>query len=311
MSTISLLLAFTLAISTIDDGDTQARQPDPRRPLILVVHGRGLPTRDSVIFRQEALAALREGAFRATGDSLLDKADVGVVWYADLMDVRRREARSLTSCDNGDGTTEEGSSAGFFLRSLAQVVSELVDVTGADSSEYTARDFAGDLRFIGDRTVRCGAQARVANALERARAEGRPVIVVAHSLGALVTWGYLEHRSARDVPEIERLVTVGSPIGNDGLRELLMGDTSRVSLPRGVKSWVNAVNIDDAFAARITSDSRLSGVSDIVTERTSDTPHDLHGYLRDPHTAKAVFSAWCASAPERNRIAGCVALSKQ
>jgi hypothetical protein len=311
MPTTSLLLAITLAVSAAL-GDTQARQPEPRRPLILVVHGRGLPTRDSVIFRREALAALREGAFRATGDSLLDQSDVAVVWYADLMDVRRREARSLTSCDNGDGTSDEGSSAGFFLRSIAQVVSELVDVSGADSSEYTARDLAGDLRFIGDRTVRCGAQARVANALVRARAEGRPVIVVAHSLGALVTWGYLEHRGARDVPEIERLVTVGSPIGNDGLRELLMGDTARVSLPRGVKSWVNAINIDDAFAARITtSDSALAGVTDIVTERTSDTPHDLHGYLRDPRTAKAIVSAWCSSAQARKRIAGCVALSKE
>ncbi|MDB4891788.1 MAG: hypothetical protein JWL61_3643 [Gemmatimonadetes bacterium] len=311
MSTTSLLLALTLAVSATVVGDTQARQLDPPRPVILVVHGRGFLSRDSAVFRRQALQALREGSARATGDSLLEDGDLRLVWYADLMDVRRREARSLTSCDNGAGSSDDGNPAGFFLRSLAQVLSELVDVSAADSSDNDARDIAGDLRFIGDRTVRCGAQGRVADALARARTEGRPVIIVAHSLGALVAWGYLEHRDTHDVPEIERLVTVGAPIGNDGLRELLIGDTAKVSLPRGVRSWINAVNVDDGLAARIvTGDSPLPGITDIVAERNGESAHDLRGYLRDPSTAKAVVSAWCEAARMKNRLAGCVALSK-
>jgi pimeloyl-ACP methyl ester carboxylesterase len=134
-------------------------------------------------------------------------------------------------------------------------------------------------------------------------------VIVAHSLGALVTWGYLEHRGERDLPDIERLVTVGAPIGNDGLRELLIGDTSKVSLPRGVRSWVNAVNIDDGIAARIvTSDSPMPGITDIVTAHTEESAHDLRTYLRDSSTAKAVLDAWCAAATMKSRLAGCVAL---
>jgi pimeloyl-ACP methyl ester carboxylesterase len=311
MTTTSLLLAMTLAVSATVLGDKQARQPDPRRPVILVVHGRGFLSRDSAVFRREVLHSLREGSFRATGDSLLEEGDLQLVWYADLMDVRRREARSMTACDNGAGSSDDGNPAGFFLRSLAQVVSELVDDGGTDSSDFSSRDIAGDLRFIGDRAVRCGAQARVADALVRARAEGRPVIVVAHSLGALVTWGYLEHRDARDMPEIERLVTAGSPIGNDGLRELLTGDTATVFLPRGVRSWVNVVNVDDGLASRITPrDSTVPGITDVMTELREEAAHDLLGYLRDANTAKAVVSAWCSAAAMRNRIAGCVTLSK-
>lgn len=311
MPTTSLLLALTLAMSATVLGDTRAAQPDPRRPVILVVHGRGFLSRDSAVFRRQALNALREGSFRATGDSLLEEGDVRLVWYADLMDVRRRVARITTSCDNGAGSSDEGSSAGFFLRSLAQVVSELVEDSAADSSGEGARDIAADLRFIGDRAVRCGAQSRVADALEQARAEGRSVIIVAHSLGALVTWGYLEHRDARDAPVIERLVTVGAPIGNDGLRELLIGDTAKVSLPRGVRSWVNAVNADDGLAARIgVGDSTPTGITDIETEANGESAHDLRGYLRDSSTAKAVVDAWCAAAKMKGRLAGCVALSK-
>ncbi len=312
MPTTSLLLAVTVAISAAVAGDMQARRAAPHRPVILVVHGRGFLTRDSADFRREALHALREGAFRATGDSLLEEGDVRLVWYADLMDVRRREARSTTSCDNGVGSSDDGSSGGFFLRSLAMVFSELVEGTAADSSGDDARDIAGDLRFIGDRAVRCGAQGRVADALSRAQEEGRPVVIVAHSLGALVTWGYLEHRGDRDLPDIERLVTVGSPIGNDGLRELVMGDTARISLPRGVRSWVNAVNVDDGIASRLlSSEGALPGITDIVTARTDESAHDYKGYLRDSSTAMAVVSAWCDAATMRTRIAGCVALAKQ
>jgi len=310
MPSTSLLLAVALAVSATVLGDTQP-QPDPRRPVVLVVHGRGFLSRDSAVFRREALQALREGSFRATGDSLLEDGDLRLVWYADLMDVRRRAARSLTSCDNGAGSSDDGNPAGFFLRSLAQVMSELVDGSATDSSEDGARDIAGDLRFIGDRAVRCGAQGRVADALARARAEGRPVVIVAHSLGALVTWGYLEHRDARDMPAIERLVTVGAPIGNDGLRELLMGDTSKVSLPRGVRSWVNAVNLDDGLAARIVmGDSTLSGITDIVTAHSEESAHDLRTYLRDSSTARAVVDAWCAAAKMKSRIAACVAIER-
>ena len=311
MTITSLLLALTLAVSATVAGDTQARLAAPPRPVILVVHGRGFLSRDSAAFRREALQALREGSARATGDSLLEDGDVRLVWYADLMDVRRREARTVTSCENGAGSSDDGNPASFFLRSLAQVLSEVVDGSAADSADHDARDIAGDLRFIGDRAVRCGAQSRVADALALARTEGRPVIIVAHSLGALVTWGYLEHRGTRDMPEIERLVTVGAPIGNDGLRELLMGDTAKVSLPLGVRSWVNAVNVDDGLAARIvTGTSPLPGITDITAERNGDSPHDLRGYLRDSSTAKAVVSAWCEAARMKSRLAGCVQLSK-
>jgi hypothetical protein len=319
MTPTSLLLALTLAMSVAEVGDRSTGRPDPRRPVILIVHGRGFLSRDSAVFRRDALRALREGAFRATRDSLLEDADVRLVWYADLMDVRHHEVRSSTACERNSDSTDVGISPGLIFRSLALVGSDLVEASASDSIDG-AHDLAADLRFVGDRSARCAAEGRVADALARAHAEDRPIVIVAHSLGALVAWGYLEHRSAggeQDLADVERLVTVGSPIGNDGLRELLFGDVAEVSLPRGVRSWVNAVNTDDPIAARLVAfDStsgrarEMRGISDVATARVDEDAHDLRTYLRDSTTARAVVSAWCEAANVRSRIAGCVALSK-
>ena len=290
------------------------------RPVILVVHGRGFLTRDSAVFRRKALHALREGAFRATGDSLLDDDDVRLVWYADLM-AARHGARSSMLCDGPADSADVGLSPGFLLRSLALVASELVDAGASDSVADDARDLAGDLRFVGDPSLRCDAEGRVANALARAHREGRPVILVAHSLGAFVTWGYLQHRAlldAHDVVEVQRLVTVGSPVGNGELRALLFGDTAAVSLPRGVRSWLNAVNLDDPFASRLVVADSVSGrvgagrgIDDVVTGSSDVPAHDLRGYLRDANTARAIVGAWCDAADARRRFAGCVTLAKR
>ena len=290
------------------------------RPVILVVHGRGFLSRDSAVFRRNALQALREGAFRATGDSLLQDDDVRLVWYADVM-AARRGAGSSSLCDTGSDTAEVGFSPRFLLRSLALVASELVDAGAPDSIADDARDLAGDLRFLGNPSLRCDAEGRVAGALRRAERDGRPVIVVAHSLGAFVTWGYLRHRDllgAHDVVEIQRLVTVGSPVGNADLRDLLLGDTTAVYLPRGVRSWINVVNPDDPFASRLTAFDTTSGraravrgVTDVIAGNQDESAHDLRGYLRDAGTASAILGAWCDQVQQRQRYAACIALAKR
>ncbi|MEO8622409.1 MAG: hypothetical protein ABI625_15160 [bacterium] len=320
MNPVTLLLALSLVASAATLPLLPVEHVAPRRPVVLVVHGRGFLARDSADFHRDALHALREGAFLATGDSLLESDDIRLVWYADLMDVRRAVLGTATSCESHTSNPDAGISPNTIFRSLALIASDLVQATTDDSVADGARDVAGDLRFIGDPARRCAAEGRVADAIARAHAEGRPVVIVAHSLGALITWSHLQHRGARgdaSVPEVERLVTMGSPIGNSGLREILLGDMGEVSLPRGVRSWVNAVNADDPFAARLVEIDSLSGrthdlrgITDVITGHAEEA-HDLFGYLRDSTAATAVAGAWCDAAENRGQIASCLVLSKR
>src|SRR5262249_1652032 len=151
------------------------------------------------------------------------------------------------------------------------------------------RALAGDARFLGEARKRCASEARLATAIDRARAEGRPIILVAHSLGALVAYDYLSARS--DTGLVQRFVTIGSLAGAPELRRLLIGgdSTDAFGIPASVKDWVNIHNSGDALATPL-------GVGrDIATSAPPDEPdpHEMVGYLRGTTTAREILGAWC------------------
>lgn len=289
---------FVLALTTSAAPPTRPGR-EPGRPLVLVVHGRGQLARDTATVRREALTALRSGARSIMGDSLLQEGDVRLVWYADVLDPRtRRTGTQSASCDFRDAVAQRSGDAPVSVLSLLAMLAGAV--LDADTSEATLTDenglrsLAGDLRYLSDPDTRCAAERRLASALAQARDERRPVVVVAHSLGALVTWGYLKNGALNTLPDIRRLVTLGSPLGSAEVRQLVFGDEgSALSLPHGVREWVNVVNPDDPFAARIATAGRMTHVEEVVTALAEQDPHRLRGYLRDSVTARVVVGAWC------------------
>lgn len=290
-----LLLLFTGAI----EAPAQSRTG---RPIVLVVHGRGHTARDTSGLRRDALHALRVGAQGIGGDSLLRDDDVRLVYYADVLagGAKPLDGATSSACDTALGGQPE---TGSVFSLLAMVAGALVDA-GAKEDATSDRDglksLTGDLRYLGDQRMRCAAELRLRDALARAHDEGRPVVLVAHSLGALVSWGHLHSRSdgAATLTSIERLVTLGSPLGSPDIRQLIFGeDTAPIALPRAVKSWFNIVNPDDPFSVRLSLGDSVSipGIVDAVTSRDTGDPHELRSYLRDDATRRAVLGAWCAA----------------
>lgn len=279
-----------------------AGQEDRGRPVVLLVHGRGMADRDTAATRRMWQQALGSGARMLTSEPLIADRDVRVVWYADVLD-----PRSGASCEYaaGDPRARRARSGDADFRSFLGVMGGILGVVSslAEESEATAqlRALAGDAAFVGDPGKRCASEQRLATEIDRAKAEGRPIVIVAHSLGAVVAYDYLSSR--RDsLPVVDRLVTMGSMVGYPELRRLLIGGAAEDSLtrPRGVKAWINLRNGQDVLAAP------LSVGRDVVTTPPADEPdpHELVGYLRATSAAREIINAWC-EAFTGNRPRGC------
>jgi pimeloyl-ACP methyl ester carboxylesterase len=278
-----------------------AAPPNDRgRPVVLLVHGRGMVDRDSAATRKFWADALRGGVKGVAGDSLITERDVRVVWYADVLD-----PKSNAGCDydRTDPRARRDAAEDPELKSLVSLAGNLIgSLTGliADTeSTSDLRGLAADASFLGDARKRCASERRLADAIDRARTEGRPIVLVAHSLGALVAYDYLSTRT--DSGLVSRFVTIGSMLGSP-MRHLIIGgdSTDTLSRPASVSDWVNIRNEQDPLAVP------LAIGRDIATNPPADEPdaHEMVGYLRGAATAREVASGWCL-AFQSNRPHGC------
>jgi hypothetical protein len=128
---------------------------------------------------------------------------------------------------------------------------------------------------------------RVADALEAAAAErtpDRPLVVVAHSLGGVITYDLLTSYLPGLV--VDRLVTVGSQVGL--FEELGLFHASdpavpnaaqrRVAAPKNVGAWLNVVDKADPLAFR--AEPIFDAVTDYVYPSGALWAHGA--YLRQP-----------------------------
>ena len=317
VASVAAVAVAAAAVGTVTAVAVAAARPAPGgaeagRPIILLVHGRGQLGRDTAVLRAQWERALGAGIAALTSRPLLAPGDVRLVWYADVLD----PASPSPSCDDDEGDAEDARASSPPARSDAgdtgDVLQLLASVTSAfftslyesipGESRTAMRELVGDLLYLGDRWRRCAVEHRLASALDLAAREQRPVVLVAHSLGSLVSYRYLraDRAGARQqpAPAIHRYVTLGSMLGIPELQELLLGRAGPLALSARVGSWVNVRHDDDPFAvpladstgARERSSPRIR---ELVTSSTTSDPHDIVGYLRDPAAARAIAWAWC------------------
>jgi endonuclease G, mitochondrial len=276
-----------------------ARDESQSRPVVLLLHGHGQLGRDTAEIRDDWQRALETGVSKLTQRPLIGPGDVRLVWYADILD-----PASSAGCDSDprvqrQRTGEDDSDVLQLLLGVTSTLFTSLYESMPEESRFSMRALVGDVLYLGDRWKRCGVEHRLESALAQATREGRPIVLVAHSFGSLVAYDYLRTTraySSNSTLTIHRYVTLGSMLGIPELQELLLGRAGPLSLPAGVRSWVNVRHAGDPFAAPLadsTASKRRAAIREVVTSGNAVDPHDIVTYLRDPATARAIAWAWC------------------
>jgi subtilisin family serine protease/pimeloyl-ACP methyl ester carboxylesterase len=163
--------------------------------------------------------------------------------------------------------------------------------------------FLGDVAayFFGNkdgRPLRDIAQERLRKQLLAAK--GRPITLVAHSLGSVIAFEVLSQLKPSDGVQLEALITLGSPLGLDEIQDFLQPEGRKV--PALVKHWLNFADPLDPVAAdkAVTADFIAGpGVilkDELILNRQSQqlwgfNPHAAEGYLAHPTVRRAIHTS--------------------
>lgn len=117
-----------------------------------------------------------------------------------------------------------------------------------------------------------------------------PIMVVAHSLGTIVSYKMLRERAEKNL-SCSLFLTLGSPLGIEQVRTHFAKPRNS---PRGVLRWMNASDPEDfvALRQRLEQPHFADGIENIINvENGYDDPHDVHRYLMDSRVRQAILDA--------------------
>jgi hypothetical protein len=119
-----------------------------------------------------------------------------------------------------------------------------------------------------------------------------PMVIVAHSLGTVVTFKLLRQLATKGTAlDVPLFVTVGSPLSLMAIQTAIGPAFAR---PAGVKTWLNALDPDDFITLGKPLDEINfgTGITNIVDiENDHEDAHFIGGYLGDKRVASAVAKA--------------------
>jgi len=316
---------IALLAGAVPPRDADAQQSTAAtRPYVLFVHGRGQENRADTAIMNEWLGALKVGLKNANAADLIGPNDVGFVFNQHAFEARPQLDPACvapgqpTSYDIGVPSRSEIQTSYetarpplFPKRSLEDVV---FDATRASTNRLPeewiqwaalhtgATDTWTYLLF---RTEYCSVEHVMRNGF--ARTDGRPLIIVAHSMGTLVTYRYLlrdDTARAGAHARVLRFITVGSQLAAKSIANRLSDDSTPPYPYPPVDSWVNLRDERDPLAwSLFLFDSALyapggSARAMPVDRRVNVNEawhHTIAGYLENPLVITAIGESWCGA----------------
>jgi hypothetical protein len=155
-------------------------------------------------------------------------------------------------------------------------------------------------------------------ALRQAHDAGRPILLMAHSMGSVIAYESLWQmsRANREPMQIDLLLTIGSPLGQNYIQKRLKGNDAigKVRYPDNIRSWVNLSALGDLTAIKPALRREFQGMLEAaiiedIDDRQIDNwfrlngvlnTHSEYGYLANPETAAIVVDWWRSVSPDRD-----------
>jgi hypothetical protein len=176
-----------------------------------------------------------------------------------------------------------------------------------DEIEVHLRDY---FRYVRDNHgIAESARAKLKRAIIEACDSGRPVLLLAHSMGSVIAYDSL-WQLTRDGSSatIDLLVTTGSPLGQKLVQRNLFGwsEPSERRFPANIASWTNIAAVGELTAidrrlnndfAQMIRQGRVSDITDIEVfnyyhMHGALNVHAEYGYLINEATARCVVDWW-------------------
>jgi len=149
--------------------------------------------------------------------------------------------------------------------------------------------------------------------LRAAAQAGRPVLLLAHSMGSMIAWDalwQLSHDGACD-GRVDLFMTLGSPLGQRYIQRRLLGAgaAGAARYPRVIERWVNIAAAGELTALDPTLANDFAGMLELNLLRSIDdievfnwfryngtlNVHAEYGYLANRETARQVAAWWRAA----------------
>ena len=293
-----------------------------RDPLILYVPGL-LPKPEPVSHREQLQRCLLTGIRRldpAIADDIENRAAFDVVsWTYDFYGAHRDIALDIADIDavlqidaaSERDITEATAPGRRFARAVYRIgdlMPFLIPRLANEKLELHLRDLRRYNRNVNDIAEATRRLLKVP--IEAANAAGRPLLLLAHSMGSVIAYDALWELSRRDEKDVvvDLWLTMGSPLGGNYIQKRLLGneESGDRRYPANVRRWVNIAAIGEMTALDMHLRNDFSEmlsyglVEDIVDHEIFSyyrmsgmlNVHAEYGYLVHEVTASQVAEWW-------------------